>query len=176
MSSAVAKKYVNALMSSCTENELSVIYSLLNELLKAFKFDKFNNIILSPDVSLTDKESLVLSLVETKNQKFENFVKLLNNNDRLGLIPSIVKELKYQVSLKNNSFEGEIFSNFEISKDQIATLEANFSKKFNAQVILHSTVNDYPGIKVQLDDLGVEVSFSLERLKAQLTEHILKVI
>jgi F-type H+-transporting ATPase subunit delta len=176
MSSTVAKKYVNALMSSCTENELSVVYALLTELLKAFKIDKFNNIILSPDVTLANKENLVLSLVETKNAKFENFIKLLNCNDRLGLIPSIAKELKYQVSLKKNAFEGEIFSNFEITKAQIATLEANFSKKFNAQVTLHSTVNDYPGIKVQLDDLGVEVSFSLERLKAQLTEHILKAI
>lgn len=176
MSSAVAKKYVNALMSSCKDNELPEIYTLLNEIVKAFEIEKFNNIVLSPDVSLKDKESLTLSLVETKNLKFQNFIKLLNSNDRLKLIPTIAKELKYQVSLKNNTFEGEIFSSFEITKAQIATLEANFSKKFNAQVKLNSTVNNYPGIKVQLDDLGVEVSFSLERLKAQLSEHILKAI
>ena len=37
-------------------------------------------------------------------------------------------------------------------------------------------VNAYPGIKVELDNLGVEVSFSAERLKAQMCEHILKAI
>lgn len=176
MSSAVAKKYVNALMSSCSESELKAVYSLLDSLVVAFKIDKFNNIILSPDVASKEKESLVLSLVDAQNVKFSNFIKLLNSNDRLKLIPSIAKELKYQISLKNNCFEGEVFSNFEVTKEQISVLEANFGKKFNAQVKLKNTVNNYPGIKVQLDDLGVEVSFSLERLRAQLSEHILKAI
>lgn len=176
MSGAIAKKYVNALMSSCAENDLTQAYTLLNEIAKAFKITKFNNIILSPNVSSTDKESFIFSLVENKNIKFQNFIKLLNSNDRLKLIPSIVKELKYQISLKNNSFEGEVMSNFEITKDQISKLELNFSQKFNSKIKLNSTVNSYPGIKVELDDLGVEVSFSLERLKAQMTEHILKAI
>ena len=73
-------------------------------------------------------------------------------------------------------FEGEVLSNFKITPAQIATLEENFGKKFNAKVKLHPSKNSYPGIKIALDDLGVEVSFSLERLKAQMSEHILKAI
>lgn len=176
MSNAIAKKYVNALMGSCNSNELLEIYTLLDGLLAAFKIDKFNNIVLSPDVKAVDKENLVLSLVDSKNSKFQNFIKLLNCNDRLKLIPIIVHELKYQVSLKNNAFEGEITSNFKLTKEQVSKLEENFGKKFNAKIKLNSIINDYPGIKIQLDDLGVEVSFSLERLKAQLSEHILKAI
>ena len=108
--------------------------------------------------------------------KVVNFIKLLVENDRLTLIPTIAKELKYQISLKSNSYEGEVISNFEISKEQITKLEENFSKKFNASIKLRTQVSDYPGVKIQLDDLGVEVSFSLDRLKSQMVEHILKAI
>ncbi|MDD3342859.1 MAG: F0F1 ATP synthase subunit delta [Sulfurospirillaceae bacterium] len=176
MSSAIAKKYVNALMSSCNDSELAAMFNLLNELVCAFKMEKLNNIILSPDIASKEKVSLVLSLVEQSTAKSENFIKILGENDRLSLIPVIVQELKYQLSLKNNTYEGAIVSNFEISPTQVSTLEANFSQKFNAQIKLHNTVTAYPGIKIQLDDLGVEVSFSLERLKAQMSEHILKAI
>jgi F-type H+-transporting ATPase subunit delta len=176
MSGAIAKKYVNALMASCTDGELAELMSTLTQLKEAFTIEKFNHIILSPDVTAGAKEELVLSLVPGAAVKFNNFIKLLSSNDRLNLIPSIAKELKYQLALKNNTFEGKVSTNFALSKEQIATLEENFSKKFNAAIKLHAEKESYPGIKVELDDLGVEVSFSLERLKAQMTEHILKAI
>lgn len=176
MNGAIAKKYVNALMSGCNDSELTEVYGLLTQLVGAFKIEKFNNIVLSPDVSTKAKEDLVLSLVENKNVKFQNFIKLLSGNDRLRLIPVVAKELNYQLSLKNNTFEGSVSTNFKMSQAQIAMLEENFSKKFNAKIKLNANENSYPGIKVELDDLGVEVSFSIERLKAQMTEHILKAI
>ena len=176
MSGAIAKKYVNALMKSCNEKELGEIYKALVTLSEAFKIVKFNNIILSPDVSVGEKENLVLSLVDTKEAKLSNFIKLVVLNDRLVLIPAIVKELNYQLSLKNNVFEGEVFSNFAITSAQMKTLEENFGKKFDAKIKLNASQSTYPGIKIALDDLGVEVSFSLERLKTQMSEHILKAI
>lgn len=176
MNGAIAKKYVNALMSGCNDSELTEVYGLLTQLVGAFKIEKFNNIVLSPDVSTKAKEDLVLSLVENKNVKFQNFIKLLSGNDRLRLIPVVAKELNYQLSLKNNTFEGSVSTNFKMSQAKIAMLEENFSKKFNAKIKLNANENSYPGIKVELDDLGVEVSFSIERLKAQMTEHILKAI
>lgn len=176
MSGAIAKKYVNALMSGCNDSELTDVYTMLIQLVEAFNVEKFNNIILSPDVTTLAKEGLVLSLIETNSVKLQNFIKLLSSNDRLKLIPVIVKELKYQLALKSNTYEGNVLTNFEISEAQVAMLEENFSKKFNAKIKLNAHANTYPGIKVELDDLGVEVSFSSERLKAQMVEHILKAI
>lgn len=176
MSGTIAKKYVNALMKSCNESEIAEINKALATLAEAFKIAKFNNIVLSPDVSMEQKEALVLSLLETKETKLINFIKLITLNDRLSLVPSIVKELNYQLSLKNNVFEGEVLSNFTISAAQIKTMEENFGKRFDAKIKLTASKNNYPGIKIALDDLGVEVSFSLERLKAQMSEHILKAI
>lgn len=176
MKRVIAKKYVNALMKSCNDSEITSIEKSINDISNAFSSTKFNNIILSPDLSCDEKEKFVLSLVENSNVKISNLIKLLTLNDRLPLIPVIAKELKYQISLKNNSYEGEIISNFKIGKEHIVELEANFSKKFNADIKLKAIVSDYPGVKIQLDDLGTEVSFSLDRLKSQMVEHILKAV
>jgi len=176
MKNIIAKKYVNALMKSCNDSEIVLIEQSINELASAFSSTRFNNIILSPDVSVEEKEKFVLSLLEKSEGKLLNLIKLLAVNDRLSLIPVIAEELKFQTSLKSNSYEGEVVSNFEISKEQITNLEENFSKKFNANIKLEAKVSDYPGVKIQLDDLGVEVSFSLDRLKTQMVEHILKAI
>ena len=177
MSGAIAKKYVNALMSSCNDQELVEIYDVLVEVAKAFKIEKFAHIVLSPDVPVVKKEELILSFVKNyKNVKFSNFIKLLSENDRLAIIPYAVKELKSQLSLKSNTYEGTVTTNFAMSPEQVKMLEDNFSKKFNAKIKLNSLENNYPGIKVELDDLGVEVSFSVERLKTQMIEHILKAI
>ena len=176
MKSIIAKKYVNALMKSCSDSEMSLVENSINRISDAFNSEKFNNIILSPDLSSEKKEEFVLSLLEERDEKTFNLIKLLTLNNRLPLIPVIAKELKYQISLKSNSFEGKIISNFEISTEQIAKLEDDFSKKFSANIKLNSVVSDYSGIKIQLDDLGVEVSFSLDRLKSQMVEHILKAI
>jgi F-type H+-transporting ATPase subunit delta len=176
MKGTIAKKYVNALVKSCSEKELLSIGESLSQLTSAFRLARFNNIILSPDVTSEKKCEFVLSLIEKVDVKLTNFIKLLAKNDRLSIIPSISKELKYQISLRNNVFEGEIISNFELSKEQIAKLEENFGKKFNAKIKLNNVVSNYPGIKIELDDLGVEVSFSLNRLKSQMVEHILKTI
>jgi len=173
---AIAKKYVNALVKSCSDEELNQVTQSIAELSKAFGSTKFNNIILSPDLSHEQKEEFVISLLSSVNDKLKNFIKLLTKNDRLMDIPAIYSELKYQIALKNNSFEGDVISNFEIAKEQIVQLEESFSKKFNAQIKLNSVVSNYPGIKIELDDLGVEVSFSLDRLKSQMVEHILKAI
>ncbi len=176
MSNQIAKKYVNALMKSCTDKELNSFFVSLKDLSLAYKNEKFLNIIESPDVSNIKKEDFILSLSQNKDKKFVNFLKLLSVNDRFNLIPAVSEELKYQVAVKNNEFSGVIMSDFDISDEKIKTLEDNFSKKFNLNVKLNRSQDKYPGVKVEIDDLGLEVSFSLERLKAQMSEHILKAI
>ena len=160
MKELIAKKYVNALLKSTTSDELNSILISLEVLVPAFGLEKFQNIIQSPNVSALQKQNLVLELLDTPSQKVINLIKLLGEKDRLALLPSIKSDLDYQLALK----------------EQLNALEKSFSKKFNATMELRSQRSDYPGIRVALDDLGVEVSFSLERLKAQMAEHILKAI
>ena len=176
MRELIAKKYVNALLKSTTSEELNSILSSLESLVSAFEMVKFQNIIQSPHVSSSQKESLVIELLENPSQKLINFIKLLGEKDRLSMLPAIKSDLDYQLSLQQNRFEGLVEGSFELSSEQLSALEKSFGNKFNARIELRSQKSDYPGIRISLDDLGVEVSFSLERLKAQMAEHILKAI
>jgi F-type H+-transporting ATPase subunit delta len=90
MKGIIAKKYVNALMASCNDLQISSIEDSIVELSSAFTSGKFKNIILSPDLSNEKKEEFVLSLLENPEAKLANFIKLLAINERLSLIPSIV--------------------------------------------------------------------------------------
>ncbi len=176
MSNQIARKYVKALMKSFDDVELKKIYSSLEELSGASKLSKFANIINSPDIDSGKREKFILSLNDNSDPKFVNFLKLLSENNRLELIPEICEELKYQEAVKSNQFNGVVMCDFDISEQKIKTLEESFSKKFNSTIKLHKSTLEYPGVKVKIDDLGLEVSFSLERLKAKMSEYILKAI
>ncbi len=176
MSNQLARKYVKALIKSFDETELKKIHISLEELSSACKVKKFTNIINSPDIDSAKREEFILSLNVNSNVKFINFLKLLSENNRLELIPEICYELKYQEAVNSNQFNGVVMCDFDISEQKIKILEDNFSKKFNSTIKLHKSTAEYPGVKVKIDDLGLEVSFSLERLKAQMSEYILKAI
>lgn len=176
MKELVAKRYVKALVQSCSDEELKGVLLELAKISAVYGIEKFRTILESPDVNKSKKLEFLLSMVENNNSKIQNLIKLLNEKDRLMIIPSIKKELQTQVSLKENIFEGEVLSNWYITKEQLAKLEKGFGRKFGATVKLESKQNEYPGIKISLDELGIEASFSVDRLKAQMAEHILKAI
>jgi len=173
MSDVIAKKYINALMKSMDAKVVETTLASLKTLVPAFGSEKFNNILNSSDVSNADKEGLILSMIENPDAKLTNFIKLLSSNGRLTEIPSIVKELSKQIALKNNQYEGLLISNFKVKANEIKDIETSLSKKLNADIKLTNQVTDYPGIKVEVESLGIEVSFSQDRLKAQMAEHIL---
>ncbi len=176
MTSAVSKKYVKALLQGCDDNKYKEYYEKLTLLNNVFKIEKMRNIILSPTISKEEKYNFIISLIEDREIHFDNFVKILIQNDRLVLLPSICNELHYQISIKENSFVGKIVSDNALDEKSIKDIESKLSAKFNSTIKLDSVVTDYPGIKIEIEDLGVEISFSIDRLKAQMTEHILKAI
>jgi F-type H+-transporting ATPase subunit delta len=173
MSEAIAKRYVKALANSVDIKSAS---EALGTISSAFSSQKFRDIIQSTEVSKSDKESFILSLVDGSDSKLTNFLKLLVENDRVSDIPAISKELKKQLAVKNGEFEGLLISNFEVGSDQINDIQENLSKKLGSKINLTNEITDYPGLKVEISDLGIEVGLSTDRVKSQLAEHILKAI
>ena len=103
-------------------------------------------------------------------------LRLLAENKKLPVLPQIYKEFVYQKDLKNNTFTGVISGNFDLSAQNKKELEDKFSKKLGSSIKFDYVKNSYDGIKIELDDLGFEVSFSMDRLKEQMSEHILTAI
>lgn len=173
----VAKRYVKALMEGRDLYTVGLISDKLNMISSAFGDDKFKSIVYSPEVSDFNKINLVISLVDANyDVVLSNFIKLLGEKRRLGLIPFIAGELKNQIAKINNNYVGIIYTNQELSYDYVQRIAQQFSYKFNVNLSLTQYICDYDGIKVDIDGLGVEISFSKDRFKSQLVDYILKAV
>ena len=176
MNDLVAKRYVKALIDGRNSQVVNNISVNLNTISSAFSDEKFISIISSPEVADYAKLDLIISLVDLADETLKNFIKLLGEKRRLSLLPLIANELNVQIAKMNNNYVGVVYTNQELSNDYISSIEEQFSKKFDVKLSLSQKVCDYDGIKVDIDGLGVEISFSKERLKSQLIDHILKAV
>jgi F-type H+-transporting ATPase subunit delta len=172
----VSKRYVKALMLERDINDLSVVYNELKEISSAYKVDKFLLILSSTEVENGKKVELILSFIDNISKTTSNLVKLLSDNKRLDIIPSIVNELEGQLSILNNSYKGVIYTNEELPQNDVDAINSQFSKKFKVDLELTQNICDYDGLKVAIDGLGVEVGFAKSRLKSQMIGHILKAV
>jgi len=176
MTDLVAKRYVKALLIDADVKAITEINKELSQISLAYSDSKFNDIIASSEVKNDDKVNFILSLNEKASNTVKNLIKLLGENKRLDIIPSIVEELENQLSIINNNHTGVIYTNKELNEADVKSIEAQFSKKFEVNLSLKQNVCDYDGIKVDIDGLGVEISFSKDRLRTQMIEHILKAV
>ena len=172
----VAKRYVKALMSDRDKKSLTAVYNELKEISNAFSDEKFLLIISSTEVESSKKVELILSFIDKCSETTTNLVKLLSDNKRLDIIPSIVNDLEGQLSVINNSYKGVIYTNEELSQSDVDALNTQFSQKFKVDLNLTQNICDYDGVKVSIDGLGVEVGFAKSRLKSQMIDHILKAV
>jgi len=176
MNDLVAKRYVKALLDGRDVKSATAICNDLKAISSAYSEDKFISIITSSEVTIEKKIELLLSFLENTSDEVKNLVNLLGTKKRLEIIPDITSELESQVAKMNNSYTGIVYCNKELSTDYISTIEKRFSEKFDVQLSLSQNICDYDGIKVDIDSLGVEISFSKDRLKSQMIEHILKAV
>ncbi len=176
MTDLVAKRYVKALLIDADAKSIEKISKELGNISSAYSEVKFNEIISSSEIKSNEKVNFLLSLNEKPSNTVNNLIKLLGENKRLNIIPSIVEELENQLSIINNNYAGVIYTNKKLKEADVKSIESEFSKKFEVNLTFKQEVCDYDGIKVDIDGLGVEISFSKDRLRTQMIEHILKAV
>ena len=174
--SDISKKYVKALVESVDKSKLAEISSSLLSVVPAFKDVKLRTILFANDISKEKKVEFLSSLIDNCDEKIVNLFKLLADYGKLDLIPSIAKELNYKVAEILNQHKGVVISDKDLNSKKVKLIAENLSKKFNTSIELEAIKSDYKGIKVEVESLGVEIAFSTDRLKAQLSEYILKSI
>ena len=174
--SDISKRYVKALIASVGESDIAEVSATLSKLSAVFRDSKVLTILYANDVAKEQKVEFLSSLIDTKNDKVTNLLKVLASYGRLDSIPSIANELEHQVSNILNKHKGLVLSKDELSEDKISQIAQNLSKKFDTNIELEAVKSNYNGIKVEVETLGVEIAFSTDRLKSQLSEYILKAI
>ncbi len=177
MDMLIAKRYVKALVEAVGDKKVSAATKTLEKISKAFEEEKFAQVMISPEVKKSQKEELVLAVAGQKcDRKIVNFVKVLGEHGRLGLIPEIVRQLQKELQRRANRYEGVVESSVKLDKKLISELESSLSKYVDATVVLRSVKSKSDGIKVVIEDLGLEASFSKERIASDMINHILKAL
>jgi len=177
MEELIAKRYVKALLSDTDAAFLKNVTTLFEEVAASFKNEKFLNIVANTEVSNADKTALLLEVVKpAKSERINNFVKLLVENKRVDVIPAVSEELRKTLARTTKTYAGTVFSNANIKAKVLTDLSKGLSKKYDSKVVLAFKKSDFNGIKVEVDDLGIEIDFSKERINSQLIEHIIKAI
>ena len=177
MEELIAKRYIKALKSSSDEKSMESITTVFSALAESFKDEKFIGIITNPNVKSAQKQEILLEAVKSvKSSQIDNLIKLLVENKRINIIPAMAVELKKDVANSTKTYDGVVSSNSTIAKKVVTELSNGLSKKFDSNITLTSIKNDFNGIKVEVEGLGIEINFSKDRIDSQFIEHIIKAI
>jgi len=178
MEELIAKRYIKAIKKNgldiTTMENIGVVFTALAE---AFNNAKFNQIVTSPSISKKDKLSILLDAVKSaKSDVIDNLLKLLVENNRISIIPAIAEVLRKDLADSTKTYMGLVYSDSDIDANVIEDLGNGLSKRFDSKISLSFVKSDFNGIKVNVDDLGVEINFSKDRINAQIIEHVIKSI
>ncbi len=175
MEELIANRYVNALVDITTSEERVAFSSKLSAIADAFSDDSVVEMLTSPLVPADKKTSFVLDgLGEDSDVKLQNFIKIIGENSRLDLLPVVAKRLNQAIQKETNEYEGVVTSSNTLGDAELADLEASLKIYTGSTIKLTQEQSDLDGIKVSVEDLGIEVNFSKQRVKEQLIDFITK--
>ena len=175
MEELIANRYVNALNTTTTSEERAEYSALLSILAELYNDKKMGELLTSPLITSEQKMLLVWDgLGGSFDSKLENFIRIISENGRLDLIPVISKKLKQMIQKEKNEYEGVVTSSHTLGDAELADLEASLKKYTGSTIKLTQVQSDLDGIKVSVEDLGIEVNFSKQRVKEQLIDFITK--
>lgn len=172
MEELIAKRYAKALSS--VSKDLSGVLEVLNVLSEVVSSTEIKSTLTSPIISSEDKTGMILSALSESDETLVNFIKILGENGRLDLIPAITKVLNSDQQRASNSYEGVLKSTSSLDEAAVADLEATLKKYTGSMIRLTQEKSDFDGVRVSVDDLGIEVNFSKQRVKEQLIDFIKK--
>lgn len=170
----IAKRYTKALVSSLNDKEINVAVKLLESISKSFADSQFFHIINSPFVPSVRKFDLLVDIFKIKDKKLLNFIKILSQKNRICEIPNIYEELNRHIRAKNNEYELVVQSNFVLDAKSLQEIKDKLEKKFGVTLIATQRKGSVDGIKIFIDELGVEGAFFKQSFTNGLKNHILK--
>ncbi|MFT7824194.1 MAG: F0F1 ATP synthase subunit delta [Sulfurimonas sp.] len=173
MEELIAKRYAQAL--SAVSKDVAADAAMLNILSEVISSKEVMTALTSPIIEAEKKSEMVLkALGDSANAAMKNFIKILGENKRLDLIPVIAKVLNKELQKESNHYEGIVKSGNALEDGALTDLEETLQKYTGAEVKLTQEKSDLDGLRVTVDDLGIEVNFSKQRVKEQLIDFIKK--
>ncbi len=175
MEELIAKRYVKALLSIAKQDKKATYIEAMNAISVSFDNPKVFAVIKSPIISTKSKVTLLVeALGKDTDAVFVHFIRVLAESKRLNLIPAVTKILNEQMQKENNLYEGVVKSQNKLDAGELEELEKTLKRYTGSTVKLVQEKSDLDGLRVNVDDLGIEVNFSKARVKEQLIDFIKK--
>ncbi len=175
MEELIAKRYVKALLEVISPEDKIRYSQILNSIASLFENESISNKINSPLIPSDKKVAFILDGLKDSETLLINFIKILGENRRLNLIPAIVRNLNRELQKESNEYSGIVTSSNKLDSNEIKKLEESLKRYTGSTIKLTQTEkSNLDGIRVVVDDLGIEVNFSKQRVKEQLIDFITK--
>lgn len=174
MITSISNKYATALMNS-NINDIDGIANALSRISTAYSLEKTEYIL----NSFVGKERIIQLLIDISgslDEKFKNFLYILESRKKLHIIPQISNALNLAISKRDSKYMGLVYSKDTIKQDALSSLEKSISKEIGQSINLSYRKSDFEGIRIDIEMLGVEISFSKNQIKHKLLDSILKSI
>ena len=178
----VAYKYAKALHTSLSGGgfqEACEVYEILS---LAFDNDRFCEVINSPFISKDKKLSLLTSLAfygkdSKSSDKAMRLLEIVVKNGREALIPSIHSELKRLLELDKNAYMAVLYASSPVSQEALSDIHRILNEKLGVALDIKQEVDSkIDGIKIEVMDLGIEVSFYKSVFLQKLRDSIFKAL
>ena len=158
--STVARPYAEAAFKLAQgSNALAKWSEMLAALASVSKDSRVRAAVGDPNLSDAKVAGLFISILSLTGDG-ENFVRVLAENGRLGLLPEIHEQFDALRNEREGVIEAEVVSAFELSKPQLADLverlEKKTGKKVKAKVELDKEL--IGGVKVVMGDKVIDGS------------------
>lgn len=166
----IAKKYAKALAKASQKaNDFSILqsaYKVYSEISVAFFVPKFKSIVYSHIISRDKKLALLKSLSSSDIKGIsEKLLELIVDNDRISILPYVASEIKKIIDSKNNTYEATLYFRESVSKDSIDLIKEKLKHKLKVSLNITQKIDDsLDGIRLEADELGVEVVFLKDRI------------
>jgi len=173
MNELIAKRYAKALMELVPQKDLAALLESLRKVRKAFAAPQAAELIASPLVGSTQKfELLVAPLDEKIDARLYRLLVVMSEKGRLDLVAELTEILAYEIKKQSNRFEGNVEADAALSKEKIKRLEEVLASYSGAKIKLKQTSKNGDGLRVSVEDLGLELNFSKTRVKSDLLDFI----
>ncbi|WP_292654432.1 F0F1 ATP synthase subunit delta [Nitratifractor sp.] len=173
MNELIAKRYAKALQELIPEKELPAQLQVLRQLEDSLNDPKAKELVRSPLVRGDEKFRLLVEPLKKKvDPRLYRLLEIMSEKGRLDLVPALNAILDYEIKRLKNRFEGTVEADSKLPKEKVAELESLLGDYSGAKIKLKQTGDKTDGLKVEVEDLGLELNVSKSRLKAELLDFI----
>lgn len=143
MSLIIAQKYSKALLEVAQESQqLEAVLAEVATFDQVIQSTDLQAFLVDVAYSDDEKHQVIESLQNASSDIFKNFLTILVKNQRMALLPVIIKEIRHQADSLFKISDVDVTSAIALSDAQLSKLETTIKSKFDLnEVTIKNTVD-----------------------------------